>query len=64
VDQLIRAADIVSGLATLAGVLGWMAGVMVRIAFRHPVSFPDWILHAAGFGGVLGLLVAAVDVLT
>jgi hypothetical protein len=64
VDRLIRFADIVAGVAALAGVLGWIAAGVVRLAFRQAVSFPDWVLQAAGWGGAVGVLVAVVDALT
>jgi hypothetical protein len=58
VQKLLDAANIVSGLATVGGVLGWGAGVIWRLLLRRPVPFAEWVLHGAGLCGMLGLLLA------
>lgn len=60
VQELLDAANIVSGLATVGGVLGWAAGVMWKFLLRRPVPFAEWVLHGAGSLGALGFVAALV----
>ena len=63
-ERLLTAANIISGFVTIAGVLGWVAALVARLIFRRGVSFPDWVLHGAGFGGAVGILFAVRYLLT
>ncbi len=59
IQELLDASSIVSGLATVGGVVGWLAALTERVFGRRSVPFAEWVLHGAGIGGAVGLLAAA-----
>lgn len=63
-DRLLKAGDIVTTLATVVGVFGWIAAAVTRFILRRPVSFQEWVLHAAGLGGAAGLVTAVLYLVT
>ena len=55
--RVIDAFSILSGFIALGATLGWAAAMLARLADRRSVPVADWVVHGAGFLGLLGMAI-------
>jgi hypothetical protein len=62
-EQFLDALTIVGGISVLGAIAGWTAAVVWTLISGGRVALERWVVNGGGYGGLLGLALAGLDLL-